>query len=95
MRQVLFDFKSKELNQSFVADKEVLKKRAKEIRDKKLGKLEKLFKDIKKSSYFVSLFPLVKEQKPGRDLYAHTTVLQFIICFYMINYYSYLDSRGT
>jgi len=48
-----------------------------------------------KLTYFKNLFPVIKEQKPGKDLYARITFWQFIICFYLITYYTYLDARGT
>ena len=54
-----------------------------------------MLKIVKKISYFNHLFPLVKEEKPGRDLYALTTFWQFALCFYVINFYPELDSRGT
>ena len=46
-------------------------------------------------THFKQLFPTLKEQKPGVDLYARITFWQFIICFYLITYYTYLDARGT
>ena len=45
--------------------------------------------------YFRRLFPSIKEQKPGKDMYAKITLWQFIICIYLITYYTYLDARGT
>jgi hypothetical protein len=78
-----------------IDDKDQLKKKAREIRYKKLSAVDKLLKTVKKISYFNHLFPLVKEEKPGRDLYALTTFWQFVICFYVINFYPKLDSRGT
>lgn len=48
-----------------------------------------------KQSYFRRLFPKVKEQKPGIDLYGKITFVQFIICIYLISYYTKLDARGT
>ena len=86
---------SNKLSQSLIDDKDRLKKKAKEIRYKKLSAVDKLLKIVKKISYFNHLFPLVKEEKPGRDLYAVTTFWQFVICFFLINFYPKLDSRGT
>jgi hypothetical protein len=48
-----------------------------------------------KSSYFQKLFPLIKEQKPGIDLYAAITLVQFIIIWYLIAYYTEMDTEGT
>jgi hypothetical protein len=78
---------SKKLSQSLIDDKDQLKKKARDIRYQKLSAVDKLLKTIKKISYFNHLFPLVKEEKPGRDLYALTTFWQFVICFYVINFY--------
>jgi hypothetical protein len=86
---------SNKLSRSLIDDKDMLKKKAREIRYQKLSAVDKLLKTIKKISYFNHLFPLVKEEKPGRDLYALTTFWQFVICFYVINFYPKLDSRGT
>jgi hypothetical protein len=85
----------KKLGQSLIYDKDMLKKKAREIRYQKLSAVDKLLKIVKKISYFNHLFPLVKEEKPGRDLYALTTFWQFVLCFYVINFYPELDSRGT
>ena len=78
---------SNKLSRSLIDDKDMLKKKAREIRYQKLSAVDKLLKTIKKISYFNHLFPLVKEEKPGRDLYALTTFWQFVICFYVINFY--------
>lgn len=48
-----------------------------------------------KQSYFRRLFPKVKEEKPGIDLYGKITFVQFVICIYLISYYTKLDARGT
>jgi hypothetical protein len=37
----------------------------------------------------------IKEQKPGIDLYPRITFIQFIICYYLISYYTYMDARGA
>lgn len=46
-------------------------------------------------AYFKRLFPLVKEEKPGKDFYARITFWQFVIAIYIINMYQYMDARGT
>ena len=56
------------------------------------GYIKKYFS---KSSYFLRLFPLLKEQKPGVDMYAPITFAQFIIVIYLITYYAEMDTRGT
>lgn len=38
--------------------------------------------------YFRKLFPPIKEQKPGKDMYGKITFWQFIICVYLITYYT-------
>lgn len=94
---MFFDYKSqpKLTNNSMIADRGQLKERVKQLKASKLTMIDKLMKIVKKQNHFISLFPLIKEQKPGRDMYATTTFWQFVICFYMINYYSKIDSRGT
>lgn len=42
-----------------------------------------------------SLFPTVKEQKPGIDLYPLTATIQFIICIYMIFFYTKMAADFT
>lgn len=48
-----------------------------------------------KHSYFRRLFPKVKEQKPGIDFYGKITFIQFVICVFLISFYTKLDARGT
>ena len=48
-----------------------------------------------KNKYFKRLFPKVKEAKPGIDFYGKITFIQFVICIYLISYYTKLDARGT
>lgn len=52
-------------------------------------------KNFSGSSYFQRLFPSIKQQKPGEDLYASITFVQFVICGYLITYYTSLDANGT
>lgn len=42
-----------------------------------------------------SLFPSIKEQKPGRDLYALIATVQFIICVFLIFFYTKMDADIT
>jgi hypothetical protein len=48
-----------------------------------------------KKPYFKRLFPKIKEAKPGIDLYGKITFVQFIICIYLISYYTKMDARGS
>lgn len=48
-----------------------------------------------KNSYFERLFPSVKEQKPGQDLYAVTASFQFLICIFLIFFYTKMDADVT
>jgi hypothetical protein len=65
-------------------------------RERKLKKKEKFIKkNFSRSSYFRRLFPLIKEQKPGMDLYAWITLVQFGICIYLISFYTSIDTEGT
>jgi len=47
------------------------------------------------NSYFNKLFPSVKEQKPGRDLYATIATFQFIICLFIIFFFTKMDADVT
>lgn len=47
------------------------------------------------SLYFESLFPTIKEQKPGFDLYAPMATVQCIIIIYMIFFYTRMDPDYT
>ena len=47
------------------------------------------------NSYFARLFPSVKEQKPGKDLYAVTATFQFLICIFLIFFYTKMDADVT
>lgn len=60
-----------------------------------MTRAQRLVKFMNSKTHFKNLFPLVKEQKPGKDYYARITFWQFIICLYLINYYTDLDARGT
>lgn len=42
-----------------------------------------------------SLFPSVKEQKPGMDLFPWTATIQFIICLFLIFFYTKMDADFT
>ena len=57
-----------------------------------INKLEIFFTH---SSYFESLFPSIKEQKPGFDLYAPMATVQCIIILYMIIFYTRIDPDYT
>jgi hypothetical protein len=59
------------------------------------GVLSKFFKKLEvmftHSEYFETLFPSIKEQKPGVDLYAPMALVQGIIIVYMILFYTRMD----
>jgi len=74
------------------ADRRAVIKQLKAKRPENQGIVRNYFS---KQSYFRRLFPKVKEQKPGIDLYGKITFVQFIICIYLISYYTKLDARGT
>ena len=48
-----------------------------------------------KNAYFERLFPSIKEQKPGKDLYAVIATFQFLICIFMIFFYTKMDADVT
>lgn len=84
-----------ELNRSLIPNTDQLEQRARQIRQLKKGRIDRLLRSVKDISYFKRLFPLVKEEKPGKDLYARITFWQFVIAIYIINLYQYIDARGT
>ena len=53
------------------------------------SRFQRLFWD---NAYFAKLFPSLKEQKPGRDLYAVTATFQFMICLFLIFFYTKMDA---
>mmetsp|Transcript_33904 Transcript_33904/g.33002 ORF Transcript_33904/g.33002 Transcript_33904/m.33002 type:complete len:127 (+) Transcript_33904:898-1278(+) len=74
---------------SMVQHPEELAKVAQDIlrernRDRKLSFIQKFMANRK---YFLRLFPLLKEQKPGIDLYFPITLSQFVLIFYTIIFY--------
>jgi len=75
-----------------MAERRSLIKKLKAKRPENQGVIKNFFG---KKSYFRRLFPKVKEEKPGIDLYGKITFVQFIICIYLISYYTKLDARGT
>jgi len=82
------DKKSKKLDMSHVVDIDERHTIAKNIRSRHLTNVQSFVKKLGKKNYFKNLFPLIKEQKPGKDLYASITFWQFIICVYLITYYT-------
>jgi hypothetical protein len=80
---------------SLIINPEARKAEVTKIKDKNMTRAQRLVKYMNSKTYFKNLFPLVKEQKPGKDFYARITFWQFIICLYLINYYTDLDARGT
>ncbi len=47
------------------------------------------------NAYFERLFPSIKEQKPGNDLYAIIASFQFLICLFLIFFYTKMDADVT
>ena len=43
------------------------------------------------NKYFESLFPTIKEQKPGMDLYAPMVIIQVLIIIFLILFYTRMD----
>lgn len=80
---------------SLIINPEDRKKEVTKIKDKNMTRAQRLVKYMNSKTYFKNLFPLIKGQKPGKDYYARITFWQFIICLYLINYYTDLDARGT
>lgn len=50
---------------------------------------------LTQSEYFESLFPSIKEQKPGFDLYAPMACIQCLIIVFMIFFYTRMDPDYT
>lgn len=79
--------KTADLNRSLIPNGDLLELRAKQIRELKKGRIDRLLRSVKDVAYFKRLFPLVKEEKPGKDMYARITFWQFVIAIYIINMY--------
>jgi hypothetical protein len=82
-------------NHSFICDEALMRATVTGMRDKKRSAIQRFVKYIRNKQYFNRLFPQVKEQKPGKDLYSSITFWQFIICVYLIAFYTNIDARGT
>jgi len=63
------------------------------------SKLAQLLMKIKialtRSKYFESLFPTIKEQKPGIDLYAPMVVFQVVVIVFMIFFFTRMHPDNT
>lgn len=74
MEDFIQDNKPKnKLDISHVVDVDERLLKAKEIKKKHLNVLQFLIKKFGNKRYFKNIFPLIKEQKPGLDLYPHIT----------------------
>jgi len=64
-----------------------------------MSRIKEMFIKIKhaltKSKYFESLFPTIKEQKPGLDLYAPMVLVQVIIIVFLVLFYTRMDPDYT
>lgn len=83
--------------QSFIVDENERKRISKECKKRRKtrenqGIVNSYFKKV---PFFRRLFPKIKEQKPGVDFYGKITLIQFVICIYLIQYYTEMDARGT
>lgn len=47
------------------------------------------------NAYFQNLFPIVKEQKPGRDLYTWIALVQFATTIFLIPFYTRIERAYT
>jgi len=58
-------------------------------------KLNKIWLTLKhyftNNSYFKTLFPAIKEQKPGKDLYVWIALIQFAIIIYLIPFFTRIE----
>lgn len=80
---------------SLILEKAERKKVVKELKSKRPENQGLVRNYFGKHSYFRRLFPKVKEQKPGIDFYGKITFVQFVICVFLISFYTKLDARGT
>lgn len=84
-----------ELKQIYLAveEKEELEKVSKKSTATKLAAY--IQRVIYKNNYFSRLFPSAKEQKPGVDLYAAVFATQFLICLFLIFFYTKMSADVT
>lgn len=45
------------------------------------------------NKFFESIFPLIKQQKPGKDLYVWQFLTQLIICFFILIFFTSMTSQ--
>lgn len=50
---------------------------------------------MKENDYFKRLFPQIKEQKPGRDVYIFMALFQFLSVLFLIVFYTSMDRDYT
>ena len=51
--------------------------------------------DEAKKSYFSKLFAKTRNEKPGNDYYASYTLVMFLLCFYILIFYTEMDQDKT
>lgn len=60
------------------------------------SKITKVLKSVfTTNKYFETLFPWIKEQKPGVDFYAVTAIIQLITIVFLIFFYTQMDPNYT
>lgn len=96
-KKLIEDYEPSRRRQSLIADPNQLTKIASALKQErnKHKKQSLIRRYFEKSNYFLRLFPVLKEQKPGKDMYASITFAQFIIVVYLIAFYTSMDAEGT
>ena len=64
---------------------------------KKFSKKSKEFKkyDEAHKTYLQKLFPTVRNEKPGKEFYSAYTIVMFLICMYILLFYTRMDQDST
>ena len=58
-------------------------------------KVKKTITVLWDNGFFQRLFPQIKQQKPGKDYYVWTTFISFILCLYIILFFTQMSGQKT
>ena len=47
------------------------------------------------NAFFDRLFPIIKQQKPGIDLYVYIALVEIVLCFYIIIFFTLLTKQNN
>lgn len=78
-----------DLNYSTIDDRALKDQVIKKIMNQRMERQKLGF--FSKFKYFKKLFPVIREEKPGKDLYAYIVAIQLLIAWFIVGYYTDVD----